>query len=321
MGDAAQWNLVIASGCTTLFVFMFWYFALNWTIEPAANSSGLDKDEVDRRNHLREASPAYRLLESMIDGLLAAGFFSPRASDAELQRVLDIAGDAPPPFRAREMRAFAFCAAFFSGIGLFLGFLFVTSASGGIETLVMGGLIALVTAAICYWTILSGVRQRADARTRRIVKRLPFALDLVAVALAGSGTRIQALETLLRNEPVRDALVDEFSRLLRLTRELDLARALQSMKRRLAHPAVDQLVFALVQAEINGAELSEAFRTQASRMLERRFQEGEKLSHEAGVKMVFPGMLIVIACCIITVVPFLFATMVQYSMSGGVSVE
>jgi len=320
MNDAAQWNMVIASGCTALFVFASWYSLLGWTM---GSGGGVppDKEEADRRSYLRNASLTYRIFEAMIDGLQSTRVFARRASDAELQRVLDIAGDSPLPFRAQELRAFAFSVAVFGGTGLFLAFLLVTSASAGMETLVMGGLLGMVSAAMCYWTILSGVRQRAEARTRRIVKRLPFALDLVAVALAGSGTRIQALETLLRNEPVRDALVDEFSRLLRLTRELDLPRALQSMKRRLAHPAVDQLVFALVQAEINGAELAEAFRTQASRMLERRFQEGEKLSHEAGVKMVFPGMLIVIACCIITVVPFLFATMVQYSTSGGMSVE
>lgn len=145
---------------------------------------------------------------------------------------------------------------------------------------------------------------RADERVRKISRRLPYAVDtLVLVVEAGAGFE-EGLATLVREAPA-EPLHQEFDQVLR-DRQLGEARrdALRKMAERVGTEEMAALVLAMQLGDELGTPVTETLRTQADSIRALRMERAERLAREAGPKMLLPNTLIVMACLLLVLGPF-----------------
>ena len=80
--------------------------------------------------------------------------------------------------------------------------------------------------------------------------------------------------------------------------------ALLAFQERMNDPNVDELVFAINKGEELGTPLSRILRDQAAQMQVKRAQWGEMAAADAEVKIIFPGILTMVACLLVIVATF-----------------
>lgn len=216
---------------------------------------------------------------------LTAATLGPRAR-TRLQGTLQQAGVAsfldPARYRAAVLAAGSTC-----GVALWL---------------VFSGMLAPLCGAVLGGAVVSArIRDRAQARTRALLRQLPFYIDLITMAVEAGLSLPAALAQAVDRGPA-GPMRDE---LLRLLRDLRAGRpreeALQAMASRLQLAQVASLVAALITAHRQGASLGPILRAQAEQRRSERFLRAEKLAMEAPVKMllplalfIFPGTLVVL---------------------------
>ena len=148
------------------------------------------------------------------------------------------------------------------------------------------------------------VRQKARERAKAIKSRLPYAVDLMALTIQAGASFQQSLNTFVE-ESAGHPLGNEFRIVLE---EIEMGRprksALTSLSERVKDDDIDDFVFAINQGEELGTPITAILQDQANQMQLKRTQWGEKAAAEAGVKVIFPGMLIVIACLLAVLTPF-----------------
>jgi tight adherence protein C len=156
------------------------------------------------------------------------------------------------------------------------------------------------------WVIFirpSMAKADGEQRSRKVYRRLPYALDLGVLVLQSGGTLRDALEIISENE---DPLAEEFRTALK---ELDSgapqATALLNVSKRVGVDALDAIVMAVNRGTETGAPMAQTLSTQAELFRERRLQEIEKLAVEAPTKMTFPNMLVMMSVIVIVLGPVL----------------
>lgn len=80
--------------------------------------------------------------------------------------------------------------------------------------------------------------------------------------------------------------------------------ALRNFARRVQDDDVAEFVAGVIEGEKLGTPLAQIFRVQAEQMRQKRSQWAEKAAAESEVALVFPAMLIMVACLIIVAAPF-----------------
>ena len=83
------------------------------------------------------------------------------------------------------------------------------------------------------------------------------------------------------------------------------ADALRGFRDRYPDPDISDFVFALVKGEELGTPLALILNMQATQMRLKHSQWCEKQAAEAGVKMTFPSLLVMIACILVILGPIL----------------
>jgi tight adherence protein C len=152
---------------------------------------------------------------------------------------------------------------------------------------------------VCYlW-----LRERALHRLRDIARRLPYTLDLIAMAMDAGATFYEACSTVIRDEP-DDPLNEELSILVR---EIDFGRsrqdALAHLGQRITVDGLDGIISAVLQAEALGTPLADVLKLQANLLRMRRSMRAERKAGEAAVKMLIPSMLILMCAVLIMFAP------------------
>jgi tight adherence protein C len=171
-----------------------------------------------------------------------------------------------------------------------------------------------ITAAVFghYWPEM-WLRDMAKSRNLRILKGLPFFLDIVTMAVEAGLNLSSALQQAVDKMPP-GPLVVEINRLLREVRAgKPRTDAMRDMAARLNFGPVSSLVSAMVQGEMMGSSLGPILRAQSEQRRTERFQRAEKLALEAPVKMLGP-----LVCCIFpcTFIVIAFPIVVQVLQSG-----
>jgi len=139
------------------------------------------------------------------------------------------------------------------------------------------------------------------ARNLKILKRLPFFLDLVTMAVEAGMNLSSALSKSVEKMPSGPLLL-EINRLLREIRAgKPRTDALRDMAARLDFAPVNSLISALVQGELMGSSIGPILRAQGEQRRSERFQRAEKLALEAPVKMLGPLILCVFPCTFIVI--------------------
>lgn len=171
----------------------------------------------------------------------------------------------------------------------------------------IGALLALIGlalgAALPYLTI-SGEAQR---RMKQINRGLPYAIDLMALAMSAGldfpGAVRQVVE---KSSDPNDALVEEMTRILQ---QLQLGRtrkqALLELGARAPLPAVSEFVAAIVQAEDRGNPVASVLQIQAESSRARRSVKAEEAAAKAGVAMVGPLFLLFGCIMLLVMAPML----------------
>jgi tight adherence protein C len=251
--------------------------------------------ERQRREELRSGSFIYRWFEPLVDEL--AKFIGARDNPGlEVLRQSLIASREKMPWKPEEFLAAKWLEAVLAGGGVCLAlWLFgwpTMAVLLGVSITLLYGLLTP-----------KSIRDRARQRLLRIRVRLPFAVDLIALTMEAGGGFQECLQTAV-SENGDHPLTDELAEVLR---QISLGRprheALQAMQDRLQDDDVKEMVFAINKGEELGTPLSAILRDQAEQMRLKRSQRGEKAAAEAEVKIIFPGMVLMIACLIVVIAP------------------
>ena len=162
-----------------------------------------------------------------------------------------------------------------------------------------------------YLLPLSWLKDKVAARGRRVLREIPFYLDVLTLALESGLNLTAAMNEAIDKGPV-GPLRQEFIRVMRdLRAGRTRAEALRGMSERLGSPAVASLVSALLTAERQGASLGKILRAQAEQRRSERFLRAERQAMEAPVKMLLPLVLFIFPCTFLTLFFPVFSRLLQ----------
>lgn len=146
-------------------------------------------------------------------------------------------------------------------------------------------LLGLLT---CYAYPMLWLRSCVRIRQTKILRALPFVLDLLTLSVEAGLDFMMALQR-CTERPVIDPLTEELIRVIRET-QLGTTRrdALRAMANRIGLSDVRAIVNALVQADELGVSVGAILRIQSDQVRTRRFERAERLANEAPVKLLGP---------------------------------
>lgn len=276
-------------------------FALIWWIWRGLQTDDIEQGDewrydVSRINDLRQADTMYRMLQPLIQLLARFNRGTFRDQLPEIHREIQAAG-MPRCWLPEEYLAKL------QWIALLISpayFYFCVDQAG-----TPGIILAVALTLITMIVLRRRLTIKALTRLTDIKRRLPFMLDLMTLLMEAGATFLHALEQATR-EYKGHPLSQEFSRVL-TDMQLGKTRlqAFESMRDRLNDDEINSILGSMVQAEQLGTPLAAVFRTQADILRLKRSQRAELIASEAGVKMLLPGVLVMLATVIIILGPFL----------------
>jgi tight adherence protein C len=134
---------------------------------------------------------------------------------------------------------------------------------------------------------------------------MPFLLDLLTLLMEAGSTFLAALRQAC-DEFQGHPVAAEFGRVLAdMNHGKTRTEALLAMRDRLADDEITSIIGSIVQGESLGTPLAGVFRTQADVLRIKRTQRAELLAGEAGVNMLLPAVLVMIATVLVILGPFL----------------
>ncbi|GEM_PF-227324 len=253
--------------------------------------------DISRINQLRKQDVVYRLFQTPIQLLARFNRGAFPGLMPTIKRDINAAGLSgfwlPEEYLAR-MQMLSFLGApvyVYFGVGM-LG-------------VVEGILSAVVIFIVLVWLLRRRLAAKATMRIRQIKRRMPYLLDLLTLLIEAGATFLGALSQAVkefRGHPI----AEEFGRVLA---DMNLGKtrteAFQAMRERLQDDELSSIVGSIIQGEELGTPMANVFRTQADVLRIKRTQRAETIAAEAGVNMLLPAVLVMMAAVLIIVAPFL----------------
>lgn len=250
--------------------------------------------------------------------------FNARVLVPVLRRILHIAGAFAPKRNVEQTRKLLTQAGEPGGLSVldFFGLrLLFGVAAGGLAFLVLRGMslpIALIgtvpVGGIASFPPLFWLRSQARKRKHEITRALADALDMLTIAVE-AGLAFES--ALLRvGERWDNALSREFRRAvveMRLGTPRDVA--LQRIAERSDVEDLRMFVAILVQANQLGLSIAQVLHSQAAQMRGRRRQRAEEAARQAGIKMLFPLVLLIFPAMMVVVLGPAIPTIAQLMTS------
>ena len=257
----------------------------------------LGRFEVQRRERVREASNIYRWCEPWVDELAVRFEDDDLTKHDELKKNLVSAGITTPWKPTEFLAVKRVEAVLAAATAIFLGRFIAGNAFA----------LALGVGSFFGYELLAQrfVKSQAFRRQIRLKRRFSTAIDLMALMMEVGGGFEESLEvaaTENRGHPLGDELsiVRKELEMNRLTK-----KALKDFAERAQDDDVDEVVMAVVEGQELGTPLAEILRTQSEQMRQKRSQWAEKAAEESQVALVFPAMIIMLACLITVAAPFI----------------
>lgn len=257
--------------------------------------------EQERRTQLRAANTIYRLTEPWIDQLAAGRRAQHREDLDRLQTQLLAAGETLP-WKPEEYLAVRQVEALLAAIG---GALFGWLFSG-----LMFGVVMCIAAFVVYQMLAQRLLVgKAVKRQIQLKRRFAAAIDLMALMMEVGGGFQETLEVVTK-ESRGHPLGDEFAIIQRDIEHGRIRReALRDFAHRVADEDISEIVMSIVEGEELGTPLAKILRTQADQLRQKRTQWAEKAAEESQVALVFPAMVIMVACLITVAAPFVLSAL------------
>ncbi|HVT80956.1 MAG TPA: type II secretion system F family protein [Phycisphaerae bacterium] len=190
----------------------------------------------------------------------------------------------------------------------FIGF--VATALGGLAF----SWLALIGIPAGFFVLVVHLRARAKEREVEILRSLPYVLDLLVLMLR-SGTSMRI---------AMGRVIEDYSRhpfgieLGQVIAEIDVgahrAEAFKKMADRLKIPDITSLVDAIVQSEELGWPLADTLERLADRLNSERILNAQAKAGAAGVYVMIPSTLVLLAAVLILFAPFI----VSYIVTGSI---
>ncbi len=275
---------------------LFAWFMLRIIFRPQSESAQFWEHDEQRRIRLRAGSRIYRWFEPLCLELLACRWLHRTGNLPSVANSLSRCG-AALPWTAEEYLATYFvqiCALMSLGLAMFSPLLGFSAAS----------MLILPLGLVTWFRVPRALAKSAATRMRKFKQRLPFAIDLMALMMEAGGDFRHCLTTVVR-ENAEHPVGQEFGILARAHSAGQPLRAcLDQMQARLRDEDVNEIVFSIKNAEELGVPLSKTFLTLAEQMRIKRSQQAEKLIGQRKTMMAFPSLIIMVACLLIAVAPF-----------------
>jgi len=158
------------------------------------------------------------------------------------------------------------------------------------------------------------LRETAGKRLRLIAKRVPYALDLISLAMGAGATFTEAIATVVREK--NDDPFNEELKVVLAEIELGTTRrqALQNLAIRIPIDMLRSIVASVIQAEDLGTPLADVLHSQASLLRLQRSVRAENLAAVASVRIMVPASLILFSVILAVFGP----AVVRFIESGGI---
>ncbi len=220
-----------------------------------------------------------------------------------IQRKLVAAG-SPNYYTPEEYLALSFLTGITTGLAAGLAAFITTGGTFNLLFMAVGLIIGLMLS-------LFQLYDRAATRVRDISRRVPYALDLISLAMGAGATFTEAVQTVVR-EDHEDPFNEELRALLA---EMELGttrrRALANLADRVPLEPLRAIVSSVTQAEELGTPLATVLHAQATLLRQHRSVKAENTAAAASVKILLPSLLILIA-----VILTLFSPMILRGLAG-----
>jgi len=163
-----------------------------------------------------------------------------------------------------------------------------------------------------FLVMVSSLKSKAEARENRIVRSMPYVLDLIVLILRSGTSLSVALQRVVRDyadHPVGEELGQVLAEI-----EMGSPRveALRRWADRVSSPDVNALADSIVQSEELGWPLADTLERQADRMAAERVLQAQSKAGAAGVMVMIPSTLVLVAAVIL-----LFGPMIVRFLQGG----
>lgn len=136
------------------------------------------------------------------------------------------------------------------------------------------------------------VSKQIENRKKKILKELPYTLDLITVSVEAGLSFDGAIARVISN--ISGELCDEFAKSLKEIRMgIERKSALKSMSDRCDVRALSMLITSLIQADELGVSLSRVLRIESANLREYRKQVSREKAMKAPIKMLFPLVLFI----------------------------
>ncbi|HDZ22117.1 hypothetical protein LCGC14_0302400 [marine sediment metagenome] len=182
--------------------------------------------------------------------------------------------------------------------------------------LMSGGQVSLFAFAIgvIFGTGLSlyQLYDKASRRVRLISRRVPYALDLISLAMGAGATFTEAVQTVVREEGDDPFNVELKAMLAEMELGTTRRRALENMAKRVPLDQLRSIISSIVQAEELGTPLADVLHSQANLLRLHRSVRAENAAAVASVRILVPSLLILMA-----VILAVFAPAILKATSGG----
>ncbi len=215
-----------------------------------------------------------------------------------------VAAGSPNYYTAEEYLALAVMTGLVLGLLLSLGNLLVYGTHS-IPALMLG---LAAGAGLTLYKIYDD----AAKRVRLIWRRLPYALDLIALAMGAGATFAEAVRTITRETSDDPFLVE----LRTLLTEMDLGATrrtpLGNLARRVPLDSLRSIVASVIQAEELGTPLATVLHDQSTLLRLQRSVRAENAAAVAGVRILIPCLLLVFA-----VILSVFGSFIVRAIRGG----
>ncbi|WP_245153735.1 type II secretion system F family protein [Allopusillimonas ginsengisoli] len=219
-----------------------------------------------------------------------------------VQRTVSTAGLASERWQAEHVIALQlFSLIVFFSVSL-ITMLIGTKASLG-TSLAVAALIGLSGG----WLPYQRLQERARQRQARMLRELPFMLDMATLCVEAGQNLQGALQQAAWHGPPGPLRSELQHALSDMRAGVPRIKALQLMGGRAGLPALQSLVSLIAQAEQMGMSMGPLFRAQAQQHRAARFLRAERLALEAPVKMLFPLVICIFPCSFL-IIAFPIAT-------------
>ncbi len=251
--------------------------------------------DVSRINELRRTDVFFRAFQPVIQLMARFNRRAFRESLPEINRQIQAAGLSRFWLAEEYLSKTQLLALFSLPLWVYLFFNWF-----GPPGLMLAALAVLGVA----WYLRRRLASRAAARIRLIKRRMPFLLDLLTLLMEAGSTFLNALKQGVE-EFHGHPIAEEFGRVLT---DINLGKtrleAFHNMRDRLADDELTSIIGTIVQGEQLGTPLGQIFRSQADVLRIKRTQRAETAAGEAGVNMLLPAVLVMLATVLVIVGPY-----------------